>query len=140
MIHHSGARIALAAALVLALALVPTGLAGKPGGGGTTSNGTISLVLLESTDGLAHYGQRVTFDVSTTATTSPYVNLRCYQNGALVGQGWEGFFEASIDDQIMVLGGSQAWQGGDADCTATLNKRTKRGWQQLATTSFHVYA
>lgn len=140
MIHRSPARIALAAALVLALALVPTSLAGKPGSGGSTTNGTISLVLLESTDGYAHYGQKVTFNVSTTATASPYVNLKCYQNGTLVGQSWEGFFEASIDDQIMVLGGSLAWQGGAADCTATLNKRTKRGWQQLATTSFHVYA
>lgn len=141
MLHRSAARIALAAALVLALAVVPTSLAGKgqPGAGGTTSDGTIVLVLLESTDGFPHYGQRVTFDVSTTATTSPYVNLRCSQNGTLVGQSWEAFFEGSLDDQIMVLGGSLAWQGGEADCTATLNRRTKRGWQQLAATSFHVY-
>ena len=51
MLHRSAARIALAAALVLALALVPTSLAGKgkPGAGGPTSDGTIVLVLLEST-------------------------------------------------------------------------------------------
>src|SRR5438876_10602984 len=67
------ARIALAAAsLALALAPVPAALAGKPthggGGGGTTTGGggTISLVLLNSTDGLAHFGQKVTFDVSTS--------------------------------------------------------------------------
>jgi len=129
-----------AAAATLALVVVPAATAGKPGGGTGTSGGTISVVLLDSTDGLAHYGQRVTFNVSTTATTSPYVNLKCYQNGALVGQSWEAFFPGSLDDQVMVLGGSSAWQSGAADCTATLNKRTKRGWEQLASTSFHVYA
>jgi hypothetical protein len=129
----------IAAVTVFALVAVPSAVAGKPGSGGTTG-GTISIVLLDSTDGLPHYGQRVTFDVSTTATTTPYVNLRCYQNGTLVGQSWEAFFDGSLDDQIMVLGGSTAWQSGAADCTATLNKRTKRGWQLLASTSFHVYA
>jgi hypothetical protein len=128
-------RVALIAALFALVVAVPTAFAGKPGAGGT-----ISLVLLESTDGLPHYGQRVTFEVSTTATEKPFVNLRCYQNGALVGQSWEGFFADSLDDGIFVLGGSNAWQGGAADCTATLNKYTKRGWQQLAATSFHVYA
>src|SRR5262245_53131838 len=61
------ARTAQIAALVVALALVPVALAakggGKPGGGGTTAGGTISLHLLSSTDGLAHVGQKVTFDV-----------------------------------------------------------------------------
>src|SRR5947207_14455336 len=85
-------RIALGiGSLVLVLALVPAALAGKGkpgggGGGGTTSggSGTISLVLLNSTDGLAHVGQKVTFTVSTSVTTQPYVNVKCFQNGTLV--------------------------------------------------------
>ena len=131
------------AACALTLVVAPAALSGKGGNGGKPSGGSssssLTLVVLNSTDGLPHYGQQVTFDVSTTATTSPYVNLRCYQNGVLVGQSWEAFFAGSLDDQIMVLGGSLAWQSGAADCTATLNKRTNRGWQQLASTSFHVY-
>src|SRR4051812_6343009 len=77
-------RIACSAAfLVLALALVPAALAGKggkPGGGGggnTTSSGSLSLVLLNSTDGLPHRGQQVTFQVSTSYAT-PSISLDCY--------------------------------------------------------------
>src|SRR5262245_24919993 len=54
------------------------------GSGGTTTGGgggTISLVLLNSTDGLPHFGQYVTFNVSTSATAYPYVTLTCYVNG-----------------------------------------------------------
>jgi hypothetical protein len=133
-------HLALAAALVaaLCLSLAPSALAGKgsrpkPSNGGT---GTVSLVLLDSADGLAHWGQRVTFNVSTTATTEPWVVLKCYQNGALVAQGSEGFFERSLDDQIFILY-SPAWTGGAADCTATL---TTPQWAVLGSTSFHVSA
>src|SRR5207245_4103477 len=67
------ARIALAAvSLVLVLALVPAALAGKPGGsgGGTTSSGSISLVLATDTsgNGSPNWGDNVTYNVSTTAT------------------------------------------------------------------------
>src|SRR2546426_5650873 len=76
-------------ALVASLAVVNAGIAaakgpgggggggGHKGGGGTTGNGTISLVLMNSTDGLAHYGQNVTFNISTTATDQPWVYLVC---------------------------------------------------------------
>jgi hypothetical protein len=135
------ALFAVIAALVLAFASVPTALAAKGGGrGGTSGTSSLSLVLLNSTDGLPHYGQQVTFNVDTTATGEPYVNLKCFQNGVFVGEAWRGFFPASLTGQIFSLGGSTAWQGGAADCTAYLDKYTKRGWQQLASTSFHVYA
>ena len=98
------------------------------------------MALLNSSDGLPHYGQQVTFNVSTTATDSPYVNLKCYQNGVFVGEAWRGFFPASLTGQTFTLGGSTLWQGGAADCTAYLDKYTKQGWQQLSSTSFHVYA
>jgi len=83
------ARIALAAvSLVLALALVPAALAGKPGGsgGGTTSGGSISLVLATDTsgNGSPNWGDTVTYNVSTTATSSPSVKTTCYQNGVAV--------------------------------------------------------
>jgi hypothetical protein len=132
-------RLAVAAAAAaLCLALAPTALGakgaggkGKPRGG----TGTITLVLLDSTDGMAHYGQRVTFNVSTTATTEPWVNLRCYQNRALVAEGWEGFFEGALSDGVFGLY-SAKWVGGDADCTAYL---TKPDGTVITSTSFHAY-
>lgn len=133
-------RFALMAALVaaLCLAFAPTALAGKRGGGGKGGGGggSISLVLLNSTDGLPHYGQTVTFNISTTATTEPWVNLKCYQNGVLVAEGWNGYFEGSLTGRNFGLY-SPMWTGGAADCTAWL---TTPQWTQLASTSFHVYA
>lgn len=134
------ARIAavIAAVAAIGLASAPAALAGKggrpkPSGGGT--GGSISLVLLNSSDGLAHWGQKVTFNVSTTATSEPWVGLKCYQGGAQVSESWEGFFARSLDDQVFGLYSPQ-WTGGDADCTATL---TTPQWAPLASTSFHVY-
>jgi hypothetical protein len=142
------ARIALAAAsVVLALALVPAALAGKPGGGGGGSTGggsggTISLVLLSSTDGLAHFGQQVTFNVSTTATQHPEVTLDCYVGGALVYQMTNAMFAGSLNE-IFTLGPTPSWSGGAADCTAWLQNwdgYSKHGSiSNLASTSFHVY-
>jgi len=56
------------------------------GGGGRKSaaTGTVGLVLLNSTDGVAHWGQQVTFNVSTTATTEPHVGLKCSQSSVVV--------------------------------------------------------
>ena len=124
---------------VLCLALAPAALAakaqaGKPpkGGGGAAS---IGLVLLNSTDGSAHWGQTVTFNVSTTATDQPWVNLKCYQGRTLVAQGWNGYFDASLTGRNFGLS-SPMWTGGAADCTAYV---TNPSWVVLGSTSFHVY-
>ena len=114
------------------------------GTGGTTggSGGTISLVLLNSTDGLPHFGQDVTFNVSTTATTQPWVTLKCYVGGTLVEKDSNGMFTGSLD-QIFTLGGTPLWQSGGADCTATLenwDNYSKHGSiTTLASMSFQVY-
>jgi len=132
------------AALVVSLALVPGALAGKGGprgGGGTTTSGggTIGLVLLSSTDGLPHWNQAVTFNVSTSATTTPWVRLDCYQGGVWVLSGTRGFFPDYPWGQVFGLSNT-AWAGGAADCTATLFADSGRGTTTLAKTSFHVYA
>jgi hypothetical protein len=133
-------RFALIAALVvLCLASsAPAALAGKGGKGPKPPAGTgsITLVLVNSTDGLAHYGQTVTFDVSTTATDEPWVNLKCYQGGVLVAEGWAGYFDRSITGRNFGLY-SPSWTGGAADCTAFLMTPQRA---VLASTSFHVYA
>ena len=147
---------------VLALALVPAaGLAakggnpergggggggngggGKPGGG--EGGGTIDeLVLLNSADAVANYNEQVTFRVSTSATSYPYVTLRCTQGGSLVYQASRGIFPTSLG-QNFTLGPTPLWQGGEADCTATLedwDSYSKNGSiTPLASMSFHVYA
>lgn len=127
----------IVAVTALCLAIAPVALAAKaqggkpPKGAGTAS---IALVLLNSTDGLAHYGQAVTFNVSTTATDQPWVNLKCYQGRSLVAEGWNGFFDASLTGRNFGLA-SPMWTGGAADCTAYV---TNPSWTVLGSTSFHV--
>jgi hypothetical protein len=130
----------LVVGLAASTALAARGGGGKPGGGGTaTGGGTISLALMDGAT-QANFGARVTFDISTTATPYPFVHLRCYQGGALVGEGRQGFFAGALGNWWFYLGPTPSWSGGDADCTATLEKSTSKGWSVLATApSFHVY-
>ena len=108
---------------------------GKPPRGGSGGTATVSVVLLNSNDGVAHWNQRVTFNV-TTSDPQPYVNLKCYQGGQLVSQATEGFFAGSLDDGVFGLA-SPAWTGGDADCTADVKTNTGA---VIGTTGFHVFA
>jgi hypothetical protein len=114
----------LAAAALVISAVSGAALAKGPGGGKghhttTGGTGTISLVLLDSTDGVAHFGQHVTFTVSTSATQYPWVDLQCFQNGGLVYREDNGIFPTSLGE-VFTLGPTQLWTGGAADCTATL--------------------
>jgi hypothetical protein len=118
-----GALVA-AVAIVVSLALVPAALAGKPssgGGGSGTGGGKLALVMVKDAngDGAPNYGDTVTFSVSTTSTSMPYVTVDCYQGGTLVYQASNGIFSISLN-QMFVLGGTTAWQGGAANCTAYL--------------------
>lgn len=111
---------------------------GKPGGGGSTTNGTIGVAYMDGATE-AHYGARVTFTLSTSATPYPYVHLRCYQGGSLVLEGRQGFFPTALGNQWFYLGPTPNWQGGAADCTATLEKYGTKAWSVLATTAFPVF-
>jgi hypothetical protein len=116
-----GAALA-GAVLALSLALVPAALAGKgKSGGGGGTGGTIALVMANDANGNGspNYMDTVTFAVSTSATTMPYVTTYCYQGGTLVYQQSSGIFSTSLN-QLFVLGQTTAWQGGAADCTAYL--------------------
>jgi hypothetical protein len=141
------ARALLAVAvLALSLALIPAAFAGKgkPGGGAGGSGGSsLSLVLTTdlNSNGLPNYGDTVTFNLSTT-TSTPYVDLTCSQNGAVVYSATAGFFASYpwpwTKDMNLA---SQMWTGGDADCTATLytfNSRAKK--VTLATLNFTALA
>src|ERR1051326_732471 len=95
--------------------------AGGKGGGNACTTGTITLRMVtdKNGDGLPNYGDIVTFDVSTPCTNYPFITLRCYQNGNLVGQQSDAMFPGSLGENF-TLGGSLAWQSGAADCIASL--------------------
>jgi hypothetical protein len=136
-------RIVLTASLVGALVFAATALAGN-GAGSNKSSSSISapvMVSTATTTGAAavnpSFGDTITFNVSTTQTGNPFVNLNCYQNGALVAQDWAAFWPSS---ENFILS-SPAWTSGAADCTANLDmyvNSTK--YKVLASTSFHVDA
>jgi hypothetical protein len=140
-------RIAQAALpfLIAAVALAPAASAGKPskpaagGGGGTGSS--LTLVLLNSTDGTPHWGQQVTFSVSTTATTQPMVKLECFQAGVRVYHSSAGFYPGYPWPwaQTFTLS-SGAWTGGAASCTASLYHWNGRRYVTLKTLSFAAAA
>ena len=141
---HSAQAIAegaLISLLVVGL-MAGTAFAGRGGGGkpsGSGGTGTISVAYMDGAT-QANYGARVGFTISTTSTLYPYVHLRCSQGGTLVLEGYQGFFDTALGNEWLYLGPSPLWQGGAADCTATLEKSTsKGGWSVLGTTTFHVY-
>ncbi len=108
--------------------------------GGTTSTTTFGLVVLNSTDGLPHYGQDITFNVSTTATSYPSVSVGCAQNGTQVLYWTAGFFPSyQFSDWLSLT--TPSWTSGGANCTATLYYSSgKRKIINLATFNFQVYA
>jgi hypothetical protein len=134
--------LALFAVLLL---LVPAAFAAKggggghkPGGGGSGGSGTISLAPLVSDvngNGLPNWGDIVAFNISTTATSQPYVDLYCYQNGVFVVGGSRGYFDGSLDTRNF---GLPSWASGPASCTAYLDMSTSQGMQHLGSTSFTV--
>ena len=150
-------RLSLLAALcVFALALVPAAFAGKGGGGAGGGggghkppsgsgggSGTVSLVVVSSpyNDGLAHWNGQITYTVSTTATTQPYVQTSCYQGSTLVlsaSAGWYASY-AWPDARTFTLK-TMAWTGGAASCTARLYSMDSGSPATLATISFTAAA
>jgi hypothetical protein len=137
----AGAVLA-AAAVVLSLALVPAAFAGKgnrPSSGGSSSITGPVMVVDNNGNGLANWGDTVMFNMTTTATAQPYVHLVCSGNG--IGyDSWKGVFAGSLDTNWNFVLSSGGWTSGAGDCTAWLGMYTKRGFNQLASTSFHVDA
>jgi hypothetical protein len=147
-----GRRTGLAAAALAVAALTTLGasapaLAARGGGSGggkpaPSASSSFSLVLLDSTDGVAHWGQRVTFQASTTATTQPHVSLKCYQSSTLVYTTQTGYYAGYPWPwtQVMTLS-SDAWTGGGAaDCSAVLYYFVGTKTMTAATLAFHVDA
>lgn len=132
--------------IVLALAMTAPAFAGGQGngkGGGKKSNSSISLVVVTDAngDGQPNWGDQVTFEVSTTATSQPHVNLTCSQNGVVVYGAVTGYYDGYPWPwtQVMTLS-STMWSGGAADCSAQLSYHKRTRIVNLASISFTVGA
>ena len=83
------------------------------------------LVVDVNGDGAPNYGDTVTFDVTSNAS-SPMVNLTCYQGGDWVTNQSVGFYPGWPWSRDFPLS-SWKWTGGAADCTATLYYTNSKG-------------
>jgi hypothetical protein len=141
-------RLAFALSFAAALALAGVAFAGNGAGPNRASSSSISPPIVVSAGAPAaaptsttapHFGDTVTFEVTTSATTTPFVNLNCYQNAALAAQGWATFFTGGSPGTFGLS--SPIWRSGAADCTADLGMFSNNGkWKVLGSTSFHVDA
>jgi hypothetical protein len=133
-------RIAIIVGAIVALVVAAAAFAAKP-------TSSLNLVVLPSGSGLAaatsepSQAGQITFDVSTTQTNHPSVNVRCYQDGAWVYDGWQSFWPgASTHEPIFTLS-SLYWTSGAADCTARLLYFDQQGRERTLTSmGFHVAA
>jgi hypothetical protein len=133
--------VAISAAVAVAVIAPSPANAGRGGHRASSGSSSISLVEVTGSDSVPNWGEQITFNVSTTATNFPYVDLNCIQDGTTVYTATTGYF-ADYPwpwTQVMTLQ-SQAWTGGAADCTATLYYPTSKRIEVLATLPFHVDA
>jgi hypothetical protein len=127
--------------IALSIAAAVVMIAALPAWGKGTSS--ISLVIPNASTSTStsspSFGQQVTFHESTTATSYPWVDTKCSQNGSVVYEQWAGFYASYSGSQMFTLGPTQLWTGGAASCTAALVSFDRSGNPKtLATTSFTV--
>ena len=108
-------RRSLIVASVVAIAMwgVTAGAVGKKNNKlGTEGALKVVMATDQNLDGAPNWGDRITFEVNTTEAWNQ-VSVVCTQNGEVVyGAVWP-------YPSILTLS-SQAWDGGAADCAATL--------------------
>jgi hypothetical protein len=124
---------------LLAVSLIAgTALAAKGGGKPASGSSSLSVVLVVSADATISHGDTITFAVSTTATTRPFVSLVCRDGSTGLLQASAGFFPDYPWSTEFRLA-SSAWTSGGATCDARLYS-TKDGTRTttLATRSFAV--
>jgi hypothetical protein len=134
-------KIAMVVGAVAALVIAASAFAAK-------QTSSLRLVVLGSGSAPAaaataepSQGGQITFNVSTTETNHPSVNVRCYQDGTWVYDGWQSFWAGAADHDPIFTLSSLYWTAGAADCTARLLYFDRQGRDRtLATTDFHVTA
>jgi hypothetical protein len=149
--RRKGLKVFAIIAALMAITILPA-LAAKGGqgkghngttGGSTSGSGSLTLKMVSDANGngLPNWNDSITFDVSTTATTEPHVNVTCSQNGAVVYGAATGYYDGYPWPwtQVMTLR-SQSWTSGAADCAAVLSSYSGTKVTNLATLNFHVDA
>jgi hypothetical protein len=132
--------VTLVIGLTLGALASTAAVSAAPGGKGGGGSSSMTLVLIDSPDLVPNYGERITFAVSTTATSTPLASLFCYQGTTLVYQSYAGFWDTYPYNKDFTLR-SGAWTGGAADCHARLYySRDGRRTITLATLDFRVEA
>jgi hypothetical protein len=142
LIARTARQFPLVVALVVVLAVTPIAFAGKPSGGGG-GGGSSSLSLVVTTDqngnGLPNFGDTITYNVSTTATSAPSVKTTCYQNGVAVLWSQSSFYAGNPFSYMNYLAlQSGLWTSGAADCTAVMYYTSGKRTITLSTLGFHV--
>jgi len=100
----------------VALVCVPIALAGKPSHGGGTTGGSYTITL--SPTGSYYFGENIYATTNAPVSLSPFISMKCYQNGALVGTTDHAAFPGGwYYGWAFSLGPSAAWTGGAANCT-----------------------
>jgi hypothetical protein len=142
--HSSKALLEGALISMLVVGLVAgTAFAGKggghKGGGGTTGGGTLAVVVLNSSDSVANWGESVTYNESTTATVYPYVSTTCTQNRTVVLSTSAGFYDSYAWPSARIVPlKTDRWTGGAADCVAKLYSMDGGSKTVLTSVTFHV--
>jgi hypothetical protein len=128
-------KFAVAAMIAVSLVFASTAFGGKASSSSITGPYVVTTTTGASTTA-PQFGDTITFNVSTTQTTNPFVNLVCSGNG--IGyNSWAAFWPTS-GAFILASGG---WTSGAADCTAKLVMYVSSSkYKVLASTSFHVNA
>ena len=128
--------------ITAALVVGPAALVALAKGRGSyaASTSTLEVVMVDPADSVANHGDLITFDVTTSETGRPFVQLSCFQGGDLVFSQSAGFFSGYPFRQSYGLS-SVYWTGGAADCTAELYYFTTNGRERvIATLDFPVAA
>jgi hypothetical protein len=133
-------KIAVAAAIAVCLAFAGTAFAGKASSSSITGPYVVTTAALPSASTTApHFGDTVTFSVSTTQTGNPFVHVVCSgtQENPVGYDSWAAFWP-SAGSFVLSSGG---WTSGAADCTASLVMYVNSAkYKVIASTSFHVDA
>ena len=135
-------RITLAAILAaVSLALAPAALASKSGHGGSPGS-TSGYTVTVSPQGPYYFGEAISITTNAPlypGNPGPWIELDCYQNGALVlAAGHAGFPSGWYYNQPFHLGPTYLWTSGPAGCTVTVFHESGRQTITDATTSFLV--
>jgi hypothetical protein len=100
---------------------------------------TLRLITDNNLDKQPNWGDSITFDAYTSATSSPVLKLNCYKSGQnvlSVQMSYAPGVQAAYSRYIELMSGQ--WTGGGADCAAALLNTKTSTDSILSTYTFHV--